>query len=88
LVKVNRSPRDKEMWRVREKDILDGAHAINKAREEGVEKGVAKGIEQGIEKGIKSTAKKLLLVGISVDQISKATGLSTEEIARLKDDQE
>jgi predicted transposase/invertase (TIGR01784 family) len=75
-VKVNRSPRDKEMWRVREKDILDGAHAINKAREEGV------------EKGIKSTAKKLLLVGISVDQISKATGLSTEEIECLKDDQE
>ena len=61
------------------------------AREEGWETGLAKGIEKGIEKGRRegieegrfSIARSLVNMGVSLDKISKATGLSEEKIASL-----
>ena len=57
------------------------------AREEGWETGLAKGIEkgrrEGIEEGRFSIARSLVNMGISLDKISKATGLSEEKIASL-----
>ena len=40
--------------------------------------------EHGLNKGIKQTAKNLLSMDISLENISKATGLSIEEINNLK----
>lgn len=40
--------------------------------------------EHGLNKGIKQTAKNLLLMNMKVEDISKATGLSIEEINNLK----
>ncbi len=52
-------------------------------RAEGLEQGMAKGLEKGIEKGIKNVAKSLLSLGLSVEQIKSATGLSSEQIKAL-----
>ena len=54
-----------------------------KGREEGRKEGIQEGILQGFADGIMQTAKKLLEIGLSVENIVKATGLSKEEIEKL-----
>ncbi len=49
----------------------------------GINEGIEKGIEKGVEKGIYQVAKKLLSMNINMEDISKATGLSTEQIQNL-----
>ena len=71
LAKVSRNPKDKERWRVREKEILDGVYALNKARDEGRE-------EANME-----TAQKLLRRGMSIEEVSEITGLDATLIKRL-----
>ncbi|MBD5356326.1 MAG: Rpn family recombination-promoting nuclease/putative transposase [Bacteroides sp.] len=57
-------------------------------RAEGLAQGIAKGITQGIAKGIaqsqKTVAFNLLTLGVDTETISKATGLSVEEILTLQ----
>ena len=61
---------------------------IKEGMEKGIEKGIEKGMEKGMEKGIiegrKKTARNLLTLGLSVEQISKATELPIKEIMMLK----
>lgn len=56
-------------------------------REEGKEEGIEEGIEKGIEKGRKEQniylAKSFRDMGISIEKISQATGLTQEEIKAL-----
>ncbi|KYH28023.1 PD-(D/E)XK nuclease family transposase [Clostridium tepidiprofundi DSM 19306] len=81
-----------EIYKAREKSLHERANMISSAREEGIkegmEKGIKKGMEKGIEKGIKEgifkIAKNLLVMGMDEDTVSKATGLSVEEIKNLK----
>ena len=47
------------------------------------EEGIAQGIEKGAKKAKLETAKNLINIGLSVEQISTATGLSKEEIIQL-----
>ena len=61
------------------------------ARQQGLEEGLEKGIEVGekigLEKGAQQkaieTARKMLLKGVPIEDISEFTGLSVEEIERL-----
>ena len=50
---------------------------------EGVEKGLAEGMEKGMEKERLANAAKLKELGVDVNIISQATGLSVEEILKL-----
>jgi len=54
---------------------------------EGMSKGISQEIERGIEQGAYQnkleTAKNLTEIGFAIEAISKATGLSLEEIAHL-----
>jgi predicted transposase/invertase (TIGR01784 family) len=52
-------------------------------RAEGHEEGLAAGREEGREEGRRETAKKLKVLGFSVEQIAAATGLDPEEIEKL-----
>ena len=63
---------------------IEGAEyqGYRKGFKAGVEQGSAEGVEQGIEK----VAKSLLALGISVEQIGIATGLSPERIETLRQD--
>ena len=49
---------------------------------EGIKQGIEQGLEEGIEKGKIEIAKNLLKMGISIEQISEATGLTIEEIKK------
>ena len=63
--------------------------ALEKGREEGMAKGLEKGREEGLAKGMEkekiSTARRLLSMGLSEEQVSTATELSLEEIRKLRE---
>ena len=50
---------------------------------QGRSEGMQAGIAQGFTDGITQTAKKLIDIGLSLENITKATGLSKEEIENL-----
>jgi predicted transposase/invertase (TIGR01784 family) len=53
----------------------------------GIVKGKAEGIAEGLAKGIRenqlSTARKMLKLGMTIEEISEITGLNKEEISKL-----
>ena len=84
---------------IREKALHDEAAALSYAKKHGLEQGIKEGLEQGIKQGLKQglkqaqeqakenmlkTAKILLKKGMSVEDIIEATGLTKEEILKLK----
>ena len=48
-----------------------------------IDTSIEKGIEKGIKKGVFKTAKEFKKIGISIENIMKATGLSKEEIEKM-----
>ena len=52
-------------------------------RAEGIEEGLNKGLIKGREEEKRENARNLKKLGIAIDVISQATGLSKEEIERL-----
>ena len=59
--------------------------ALEKGREEGMAEGMAKGMAKGMEKEKQSTARRLLSMGLSDEQVSTATELPLEEIQKLRE---
>ena len=57
----------------------DIKNSIDTAKEEGREEGW----EEGVAKEKLATAKRLLGMGLTQEQVAKGTGLSIEEIERL-----
>ena len=55
------------------------------AYDDGLETGRKQGIERGIEQEKINTAKKLLSMGLSIEQISEGTGLSLEQVKKLQE---
>ena len=53
------------------------------AREDGIEEGLEKGLEKGREEAKLEAARRLKELGVGVDIISQATGLSQETIESL-----
>ncbi len=56
---------------------------IAQGRSEGIAQGRSEGIAQGSYQTKLETAKKLIDIGLSVENIAKATGLGCEEIEKL-----
>lgn len=56
---------------------------VRKAEQQGLERGLARGIAEGRAEGRKETARNLLRMGLSPEQIAEATGLSVQEIRFL-----
>ena len=51
--------------------------------EEGIEEGIKRGREEGEYKAKLATAQNLLEMGLHIEQIAKATGLTESEIQSL-----
>ena len=62
-----------------EKDSL-----YQRGLKKGEEKGIEKGLEKGVEKGITQIALKMKKEGVAVEEISKFTGLTIQQINDLK----
>ena len=58
--------------------------AVKTATEKALADGIAKGLSEGEAKKSLEIAKKMLGIGLSTEQIAQATGLSEEEIIKLK----
>ena len=61
-----------EIYKAREESLHERANMISSAKEE------------GIKEGIIATAKNLLVMGMDVEMVSKATGLTIENVKSLK----
>lgn len=61
---------------------------INEGIEKGMQKGIQKGIQKGMQKGIQKkaieTARALLNEKMPMEKIALISGLSVDEIKRLK----
>ena len=57
---------------------------ISAATEEGEKRGERRGEKRGREKEKVEIAKKLLNIGLSIEQIIEATGLTKKEIEKVK----
>ena len=59
--------------------------ALEKGREEGMAKCMAEGMAEGMAKEKIATARRLLSMGLSVEQVSTGTELPLEEIYKLRE---
>ena len=57
--------------------------AEQRGYKEGVSDGISQGISQGEHKAKIETAKNLLAMGISIEQVAQGTGLPIDEIQKL-----
>ena len=72
------------MSELRQKYIMDQKAVYSQGYEYGKEDGIKQGIEQGIEQNKKEIAKKMKLQNIDIKTIAIVTGLTEEEILRIK----
>ena len=77
--------RERGLEEGRKEGIKEG---IKEGRKEGIKEGIKEGREQGLEQGSKKReaeiVKSMLKENISIDLIAKLTGLTKEEIEKLK----
>ena len=77
-IKNDKKVRDSYMtYEMRMKDLRDEAHA------EGLAEGKAQGLAEGKAEEKTATAKRLLSMGLSVEDIAKATSLSVEQVEAI-----
>ena len=65
---------------------------MEKGIERGLEQGLAQGVQRGLEQGLaqgriaerQEIAKRLIATGLSEEAVSEATGLTLEEVQKLK----
>ena len=80
-IEKNRRDRVAEREYAKEEGIEEG---IEQGMKKGLEQGLEKGREQGMEKGMALVASNMLKNKMNMDLITKMTGLSEEEILKLK----
>ena len=92
LEEISQDEKERRMSELRQKYIMDQKAVYSQGyeygKEAGIEQGIKKGIEQGIKQGIeqnnKDIAKKMKLQNIDIKTIAIVTGLTEEEILRIK----
>ena len=73
------------IYEMRMKDLRDEAHAegLAEGKAQGLAEGKAEGLAEGKAKEKIATAKRLLSMGLSVEDIAKATSLSVEQVEAI-----
>ena len=74
----------RQIYDARLKTLNDRNSDMTIAREEGRQEGIEEGLAEGALQKAIETAKNLLLMQLSIEQIAQATGLSVYEIEQLK----
>ena len=86
-IKNDKKVRDAYMtYEMRMKDLRDEAHAegLAEGKAQGLAEGKAEGLAEGKAKEKTATAKRLLSMGLSVEDIAKATSLSVEQVEAIE----
>ena len=84
IVKLSKKVSDQMIEEAIEKDRWDRVAERDYAREEGLKKGRRQGRKEGKEKGMALVAMNMLKNKMKMNLITKMTGLSKEEILKLK----
>ena len=84
LAELNDDQDARELAEKRELDRRWQRHHERTLVEQGIEKGIEKGIERGIEQKAIEIAQNGIANGIGVELLSSITGLSVDEIEKLK----
>ena len=88
LQEISADERMREIYRAREKARLDMVskikYAENRGKREGIQEGIQEGRQEGRREGRREVAKKLLDIGLHLEQIEETTGLTMSEIEELK----
>lgn len=96
LMAMSRDEEERLRYEAREEFLLDQKHSLQAAERTGIEIGEKKGREEGRKEGIEIGEKKgieneriaiahnLINLGMDDEFISKATGLSPEDIQKLR----
>ncbi len=77
---LSRDPDTVRLAELRMKQILDEKSMVEGAKEEGRKEGIKEGIKEGVIK----TAKSALIKGADISFVAAITGLSEEEVRKLK----
>lgn len=80
LDKISQDAKERRLAELREKALMDEI-AI---RDSGFKEGIEQGLKEGCQQEKISIAKNLLILKVDINSISQATGLSVEEIEKLK----
>ena len=84
LEEISKDKRERYLAELREKYILDQKAIEDAGYDKGLRDGLSRGISQGQKEEKKKIAKNLLQLNMSIEQIEEATGLTKEEIEKLK----
>ncbi len=93
---INQMSMDEKEWNLyisRQRAIWDYNTGMRTAREKGLEEGIKEGREEGVKEGIKEGAKQerleiaknMLKEKVNIEVIERVTGLTKEEIEKLKE---
>lgn len=63
----------------------DLKNSLDTAKQEGIELGIEQGIEQGLKQGRLEMIKEMIAKGVDIQTISSISGLSQDEINKLRD---
>ena len=89
VIEVRKLSQDEQLQReaeLREKAIMDEKAIYQAGLDNGKEEGRAEGEKIGHTKAIKEMAKKLLKQDMKIETIAEITGLTIEEIEKLKEE--
>jgi len=75
---------EQRLAELRQKEIMDRKARESFARRKGLEEGIKQGLEQGEKQEKQKIAKEMLKNNVDMEIIKKCTGLSAEEIEKLK----
>ena len=64
--------------------VAEDEYIFEQGLEKGMQKGKQEGLQQGLEKGMQAVALNMLDEKVDRDLICKVTGLSLEELKKLK----
>jgi len=78
------TPQERVAYQDSLKYYRDLKNVVDTSREEGLKEGMEKGVREGIQKRNIEIAKQMKREQFSIEQISKITGLSTDEIEQLQ----
>ncbi len=85
---LKQDEKEQYLAELRMKHILDTNNikqtGFRMGMEEGLQQGIEKGLEKGKEEKTKQIAKEMLKNGEEIEKIEKYTGLTKEEIEKLR----
>ena len=78
------TPQEQREYEASKKAYRDIKNSVDTAKREGIAEGMERGMKQGMKQRSLEISRNLLSLGLPIDQITQATGLTEEEIELLK----